>query len=78
MVLTDMMMPVMDGAAMSRELRRLNPAVKIIVTSGLDSGENVTRSGRAGMKHFLAKPYSAETLLQLIRQVIDQPAVADS
>jgi CheY-like chemotaxis protein len=36
-VLTDMMMPVMDGPATIRALMRINPAIKIIAASGLNA-----------------------------------------
>lgn len=73
-VLTDMMMPVMDGATTIQTLRRINPAVKIIAASGLDSREEFSRMPVDGGQPFLAKPYTAETLLKLIREVLDQPA----
>jgi PAS domain S-box-containing protein len=73
-VLTDMMMPIMDGAATIQVLRRINPAIKIIAASGIDSGDDVAKAGNAGVKHFLVKPYTAETLLKLFREVLDRPA----
>ena len=36
-VLTDMMMPVMDGTATIHALTEINPAIKIIAMSGLDA-----------------------------------------
>ncbi|HTB79424.1 MAG TPA: response regulator [Opitutaceae bacterium] len=74
LVLTDMMMPIMDGAATIQVLMRINPAVKIIVASGIDSGENVDKAASAGVHDFLPKPYTAETLLKLFREVLDRPA----
>jgi len=74
LVLTDMMMPIMDGAATIQVLQRINPAVKIIVASGIDSGENVAKAASAGVHDFLPKPYTAETLLKLFREVLDRPA----
>jgi len=68
-VLTDMMMPVMDGAATIHALLKINPGVKIIAASGLN--ENAGRSTNAGIKHFLAKPYTAAALLKMIRAVLD-------
>jgi PAS domain S-box-containing protein len=73
LVLTDMMMPVMDGAATIQVLMRINPAIKIIAASGINSGDNITRASKAGVKHFLSKPYTAETLLKLCRDVLDRP-----
>ena len=78
LVLSDMMMPVMDGEATMQALRRLNPEVRIIAVSGLDWPENVARAAAAGANEFLAKPYTAQALAQLIRAVLDQsPAVAN-
>jgi PAS domain S-box-containing protein len=72
-VLTDMMMPVMDGSTTIQVLRRMNPAIKIIAASGIDSGDNVTRASSAGAHHFLLKPYTAEALLRLLREALDRP-----
>jgi CheY-like chemotaxis protein len=73
-VLTDMMMPILDGPAAIQVLMRLNPSVRIIAASGIDSGENVAKAASAGVKDFLLKPYTAETLLTLVREVLDRPA----
>ena len=73
-VVTDMMMPVMDGAAAIAELTRLNPSVRIIAASGLEVVENIARAAGAGVNDFLIKPFTAETLLKLVREVIDRPA----
>jgi CheY-like chemotaxis protein len=64
-VLTDMMMPVMSGAATIHELVRINPQVRIICASGLALEETVTAPG-ARIMDFLAKPYAADTLLNAI------------
>lgn len=71
LVLTDMMMPVMDGPALIAALQRINPTVRVIVTSGLNANGGVARAVAAGVRHFLPKPYTAETLLKLIRQTLD-------
>jgi len=47
LVLTDMMMPVMDGAATIQVLLRINPAVRIIAASGIDSGDPVAKATSA-------------------------------
>ncbi|MDI1247265.1 MAG: response regulator [Lacunisphaera sp.] len=75
-VITDMMMPVMDGPATIRVLMRINPAVKVIAASGFTSGENVTKARNAGVLHYLPKPYTAEALLKLLRVVIDEPVAS--
>jgi PAS domain S-box-containing protein len=66
-VLTDMMMPVMDGPATIRALRNLRADVRIIAASGLHGREVIAS---AAVPIFLAKPYSAETLLTALRRVL--------
>ena len=69
-VLTDMMMPVMDGPSTIRVLRKMNPGVRIIGASGLASNGHVTRSAGMGVKHFLSKPYAAPALLKAIKETL--------
>ena len=70
-VLTDMMMPVMDGPSTIRRLRTMNPAVRIIAASGLDA--NAHGVG-LGISHFLPKPYAADRLLTTLRQTLADSA----
>ncbi|MEO6755684.1 MAG: PAS domain S-box protein [Chthoniobacteraceae bacterium] len=69
-VVTDMMMPVMDGPAMIAILMRLNPAVKIIAVSGLGTRGGAAQTGETGVKYFLQKPYTAESLLQTLDKLL--------
>ena len=71
-VLTDMMMPVMDGAATIQALMRINPAVKIIAASGLNANGGAAKASGSGIRHFLTKPYTAETLLTALRTTLDE------
>ncbi|MFN0109226.1 MAG: response regulator [Blastocatellia bacterium] len=65
-VITDMMMPFMDGLATIRAIRRLSPKVKIIVTSGLKANDKIAEAAELGAKAFLPKPYTAESLLKML------------
>ena len=77
-VLTDMTMPVMDGAATIAALLRTNPAARIIAASGLSSGATIAKETRDSVQDFLPKPYTAETLLTRIREVLARPALVAS
>jgi CheY-like chemotaxis protein len=70
-VLTDMMMPVMDGPIFIRALKKLNPQVKIIACSGLAETERAAEAEQLGVKSFLSKPYTAEGLLKMIDRLIN-------
>jgi PAS domain S-box-containing protein len=71
-VITDMMMPIMDGPNTIRAIMRINPEVKMIAASGLNANGNVAKISGAGVKHFLTKPYTAGTLLRVIRTILDE------
>ena len=67
-VITDMMMPNCDGLSTIRALLGINPELRIIAASGLE----IDREKVRGVSDFLRKPYSAEAMLQLIREVLDR------
>ena len=69
-VLTDMLMPFMDGAATIRALRKMNPTVRIIAASGLTAGPRSTTPSLEGVKIFLNKPYTAEKLLKALAEAL--------
>ncbi len=69
-VLMDMMMPVMEGAASIRELRKINPEVRIIAVSGLTERNKLARVAITHIHAFLPKPFTSERLLKTIREVI--------
>jgi signal transduction histidine kinase len=68
-VVMDMRMPVMDGAAAVRALRRIDPAVRVVAVSGLNSPRT---AGVADLhvQAFLQKPYSARLLLETLGDVL--------
>ncbi len=70
LVLTDVMMPVMDGLSLIPALRRLNPGVRVIATSGINAGGDEARALKAGARRFIGKPYTAGRLLRLIGEVV--------
>ncbi|EEF59649.1 hybrid sensor histidine kinase/response regulator [Pedosphaera parvula] len=70
LALTDMIMPVMDGSVLIPVLKKINPAVEIIAVSGLSTSEHRARAMATGAKHFLPKPYTAETLLNTLDEML--------
>jgi len=71
-VLTDMAMPLMDGAAMIHALRRINPKVKIIATSGFQENPDPLKDAALSAKYFLTKPYPTELLLKTLREALGE------
>jgi PAS domain S-box-containing protein len=70
LVLTDLMMPILGGAALAATLRRLNPALPIVAMSGGDSRADA--SHREFARAFLAKPFQGDTLLSVVRRSLDE------
>ena len=69
-VLTDMMMPVMDGLATIRALRSIRPDIPIVAASGLTANGAMAGAADAGATSFLAKPYTAAAMLELLASVL--------
>lgn len=75
-VLTDMMMPIMDGNVTIRALKAMDPDVKTIAASGLGSESQCRAATLAGCNQFLPKPYTAEAVLEALHAVL-HPASTD-
>ena len=69
-VLTDIAMPYMDGVAMIRALKKINPEVKTIAMSGLMSPEHTAELSDLHVKSVLSKPFTAEDLLVAVRDMV--------
>jgi CheY-like chemotaxis protein len=68
LVLTDMMMPVMDGLKLARALRVLDEQLPILASSGLDFAEKTKGMEEGLIMDFLSKPYDVPILLKVIQQ----------
>jgi CheY-like chemotaxis protein len=69
-VITDLMMPVMDGPLTIRALQNLNPQVCVLTSSGLIESAQEAELDRFGVKTILVKPYNAEMLLKTVAQTL--------
>jgi PAS domain S-box-containing protein len=78
LLLTDLRMPVIGGAALAAVLRRLQPGLPIIAMSGVGSGNQKAETEFTPL--FLAKPFHAQTVLAMVRQALDavEPATNSS
>lgn len=62
-VVTDLSMPVMDGPAAIRAIRRLDRLVPIVAMSGLADRFSLDELNQQGLTAFLEKPFAVEELL---------------
>jgi len=69
-VITDIMMPVMDGTAAIIALKRISPDVKIIAASGLTAKGQIMSPSDPNVQAFLTKPYTAEKLFKTLAEAL--------
>ena len=65
-VIMDLTMPHLDGEQCFRELRRISPGVKVIMTSGYNEHEVTQKFVGKGLSGFLQKPYNISELKRMI------------
>jgi PAS domain S-box-containing protein len=73
LVVTDVVMPRLGGAALAQWLRSVDPGLRILYLSGY-TDDALERSGvQPSGSSFLRKPFSADTLLRKVREILDRP-----
>lgn len=77
LVLLDIIMPDMDGEATYTALRRIDPVVPVLLTSGYVKEEKAARLLQRGAVDLISKPYKSEALLRRIRQILDAHPARD-
>ena len=68
-VITDIMMPRMDGLEMSKEIRALNEDVPIIILSAFSETDKFLNAIDVGVVKYLIKPFDPDELLEYIREL---------
>jgi CheY-like chemotaxis protein len=73
-VVTDVMMPGMDGFALIRALRAIDPGVKIVASSGLAEAERGEELRALGVRTVLEKPFTPSSLFEAVERVLAEGA----
>ena len=73
LVITDVVMPRMNGKVLSERLLQLRPSIRVLYTSGYTADVIVHHGVLDEGVEFLSKPYSLELLAQRVREVLDKP-----
>jgi NarL family two-component system response regulator LiaR len=77
-VLMDLVMPVMDGAAATARIRQDNPAVKVIALTSFAADDLVQRALDAGATSYLLKDTRPEALVPAVRDAYAGRGTIDS
>lgn len=76
LILLDTNMPVMDGPATLRAVRKLDADVPVIVCSSDSLSAIAPRYGRHPISHFLRKPFDMQTLLHTVSSLLPETALS--
>ncbi|EEF60905.1 response regulator [Pedosphaera parvula] len=70
-LITDYAMHTMNGMELIEQFRRIDPNQKILLVSGT-VGEDIFQNAPAKPDHFLAKPYQASELIDVVASLLKQ------
>ncbi|MEA2572018.1 MAG: hypothetical protein QOI24_4019 [Acidobacteriota bacterium] len=73
-VVTDMVMPVMDGPTLVAALQSIDPSVRVVATTGSGSPACQRKLAKAGVRQILHKPYTADDLLRMVADILAEPS----
>ena len=70
LVITDMMMPIMDGATLIHTLRKVRPDIRVVATSGLDQKDCMRGLGNQTIAGFLLKPCTVRQMISVVHDAL--------
>jgi CheY-like chemotaxis protein len=74
LLITDIVMPEMNGRELIERVRALRPDVPVLFMSGYDRSTLASRNLSATVEHFLQKPFDSQELADAVAKAIGQPA----
>jgi PAS domain S-box-containing protein len=74
MAIVDMQMPGLDGGKTIVTLRHMRPDLPIVGASGLATNQNREQAAANGVRHFLDKPFSVDTLIRTVHAALSRAA----
>ena len=72
LLITDVVMPRMDGPSLVRQVRKERPGLKVIFISGYTEDAFRKRLGEDGGIEFLSKPFSLKQLAAKVKEVLGE------
>jgi DNA-binding NtrC family response regulator len=76
-VLTDIRMPDIGGMKVLRDVKRINPALPVIMITGYASVESAVQAMKLGAAEYIEKPFEPEQLLEAVSRAIGMSAEAE-
>ncbi|AWV34391.1 MULTISPECIES: response regulator [Paenibacillus] len=70
LITMDITMPEMDGIAALKEIKKVDPAAKVIMCSAMGQQAMVIDAIQAGAKDFIVKPFQADRVIEAINKTL--------
>ena len=70
LVITDVIMPELDGFELAMNVRQISPSTQVLVTTGLDSQRNLEKVRTADVCGVVTKPFSPRKLIAQIQEAL--------
>ena len=74
LVLTDLLMPLMDGAELAGRILAVRPGIPVLVVSGFIDRWSTDRLLALGIRELIAKPVEFSVLAEALRQSLARPS----
>ncbi len=74
-VLTDLIMPVMGGLEVLREIKRMKPKTSVIIITAFGTIENAVEAIKAGASDYITKPFKIDEVQTKIRKVFAETEI---
>ncbi len=71
LVLLDMVMPGLSGEQVFREMRRIDPSIPVLLSSGYNEQEATSVFTGKGLAGFIQKPYGLQSLTDKVRSALE-------
>jgi CheY-like chemotaxis protein len=71
LVILDLIMPGMGGQKCFQEFLKINPKIKVIISTGASAEEQVREAFSPHPVGFVSKPYQLKDMLEKVREVLD-------
>lgn len=78
LIILDYFLPVMDGDAVFEELRKIDPRVNVVLSSGFNEQSKLAAMLKQGLRGFIPKPYTREKLLEQVAKAMKATATRAS
>jgi DNA-binding NtrC family response regulator len=71
-VVTDLMMPGMNGTELLARIRAHDPTIPVVIMTAFGSVESAVEAMRAGAYHYVTKPFRREVLVETLRAALEE------